>query len=131
MSDDGYDALLIYVPILGLGALVVYVLSLIPIWVYVTIGVTIGCLLIVGFIHWVLYACDVYTKIGRWWDQKNDIGRIRFRKGCWTILSAIAIVALSAAFPVEVGAPVASLIALAFGTRWFNRRRKKRRQSGQ
>ena len=112
-----------WVPVVAGIITVFWILSMIPIWVYVTLG----CLLAAGFVIWLLDACGVFHAIASWWKRKSADGRIRFRKGCWCVAVGIPVVILCDLFPIEAGIPVALLIALAFGTRWLVQRQTKHR----
>lgn len=116
--DDDYSWIIVVAGIIG----VIWILSMIPIWVYVTLG----CLLAAAFLVWLLGVCGVYRAIGSWWGRKSVDGRIRFRKGCWCVAVGTPVVLLCAFFPIEAGIPVALLVTLAFGARWLVRLRAKR-----
>ena len=103
---------------------VIWVLSMIPLWVYETLG----CLLAAGIAIWLLGVCGVYRAIGSWWGRKSVDGRIRFRKDCWLVVVGTAVVLLCVFFPDEVGIPVAGLVAFAFVIR-CSRLRRARRQA--
>ena len=110
-----------WIPVVAGIVAAIWILSMIPIWVYVTLG----CLLAAGFVIWLLGVCGVYRAIGSWWGRKSVDGRIRFRKGCWCVLFGVPVVLLCAFFPTEAGIPVAVLVAFAFAARWSRLRRAR------
>ncbi len=119
MNDDLWDF------VLAVGGIIfgIWVLSLIPLWVYVTLG----GLLAAAVLAWILDGCGVWDAIGSWWERKTADGRVRFRKNCWWAVVGTTVVLLCAFFPVEAGMPVAVLVALALAARWYSRRRARRR----
>ena len=112
-----------WIPVVAGIVAAIWILSMIPLWVYVTLG----CLLAAEFLVWLLGVCGVYRAIGSWWGRKSVDGRIRFRKGCWCVAVGTPVVLLCAFFPDEVGNPVAVLVAFAFAVRWSRLRRARRR----
>ena len=117
--DEDYT----WIPVVAGVGFAIWILSIIPVWVYVTLG----CLVATGFVIWLLGICGVYDAIGSWWGRKSADGRVRFRKGCWCVVVGTTIALLCLFFPIEAGIPVAVFIALAFAARWLVRCRARRR----
>ncbi len=112
-----------WIPVVAGIVAAIWILSMIPLWVYVTLG----CLLAAAFLIWLLGVCGVYRAIGSWWGRKSVDGRIRFRKDCWWVVIGTVVVLLCGFFPIEAGIPVALLVSLSFGAQWFVRRRMNQR----
>ena len=99
--------------------LIITILSAIPVWVYVLLGI-----LVIAYVTLSCLGHAPDDEIARWWNGLSLNRRIRIRKAFWKALAGLFLLFLAQYFPVTILSGIGIVLALHWVIHCFIRGRQ-------
>ena len=116
------EILIVLVVIFAIGVilkLIITILSAIPVWVYVLLGI-----LVIAYMTLSCLGHAPDDEIARWWNGLSLNRQIRIRKACWKAVTGLFLLFLAQYYPVTILSGIGIVLAL----RWVAHRVARWRQ---